>query len=1351
MRGRSNTYWAALALALCALVVAPARARQALVVVRPESNAPPPPGPRLVVQRGHDGAVTAVALSPDGRRAVTCGADGAAILWDVATSRELRRYIVSNKPIRAVAFAPNGRQFATGGDDAVIRVWNVDVVQAPSPGRVTLGSEAPLPLLDGTLPRDTRSAANRQSVGHTDTVTALAYSPAGTRLLSGSRDGSMLLWDIRTGERLHRYGNHSGPVTCVAFSTSGNLVASGGEDRQVCIWTSLPDRPSNVVGLKETPDWETPPFDGPVSAVAISTNSDTRQYELFAATGTKVRTLSADSSRLSNRRFKVESQMDVVEPVRAVLAPGGAKPAGMAGEAGWFIAVTSHHAVVGRLGGNAPETALAFEDTVPEAGAAGFCGATGTLITGMSNGAAVCRAIGSDAGSRKVTRLEGRSQDLRTAAITPDGSRLFLLPDTPTKTVPAWDLRSGQPDVTTFTHAANVTSIYCPAGVPKLICGLQNGQTVVWNLERNAPSWTIPAASPASPVTAVVMDIKGGRIFRGTADGALEAWDVHRRRRLVRIVSGVGVSALALTRVGNVAELAVLRGTEVLLHTVTVASPPKGKGQKAAPKGALPIVVTKATLPFNDSKPGSSAANAIAFDPSGKLLAAGGADGLVRLYNLGQKRAVTFSIGNRLATDPDLTAIRSIAFTRDGKTIVTGSDNGEVSEWSTSNARRLSHPQDHQGPVTSVAMGVIATQEYRCTASEDGTARLQPVGQPSPTAAITWFGDGKWVVQDSGQRFDAEQGGEDLVGLHYVWNNDPITLPQMAREFYEPGLLGDALFRPNVVRRVADLGSVLPYPDVEITPSTLAPEVNLTLRERGSGGIGAVSVLLNGKLVKDFPREDMLADASGLVRRKVDLRDAAGWSASGQNILRVEASNRQGSLTRFEEKAIPTPANLPVAAASAGNEPRVFILGVGISNYAKNTGRNGALRILPYSDGDARDVCRALAMAAHGMLGTDEKDTTRVVTTLLTTAPNSSSPTKGNIEAAFETIRKQARPDDYVIVYLSGHGKSDADPTMQDPEYYFYTADVDPSRLTDPLLARDENIRAAISSAELAKYLGSISASHCTVFIDSCASGAVGQYLNKAWYKASGQGNFLTACSANQQTFETPGWNHSMMALSLLMVLAGEGGTKASIGIDQLLTNTAVVMADLGRALPGQSTPVPARRFPGKSYEFGYIEPEQRNEIARRLPPIIAAPRIATTSDDQDQDSLASNIGRRLGQLSTAKRGAGQSPNGRFVYLDTRLALDHAIKPSVALAPKGSRISVTISFERDGRAFGKRQHHEWPAGEVPARVAATIAATVVGSAKRSAVAPPSRPAARHTRDVARAGARMTAAGSRRPH
>jgi WD40 repeat protein len=74
--------------------------------------------------------------------------------------------------------------------------------------------------------------------GHRDLVTSLSWSPDGTRLASGSLDGTVQVREFATGRLLFSYTRHRAPVRAVAWSPDGARLASAGADGSLHIWNA---------------------------------------------------------------------------------------------------------------------------------------------------------------------------------------------------------------------------------------------------------------------------------------------------------------------------------------------------------------------------------------------------------------------------------------------------------------------------------------------------------------------------------------------------------------------------------------------------------------------------------------------------------------------------------------------------------------------------------------------------------------------------------------------------------------------------------------------------------------------------------------------------------------------------------------------------------------------------------------------------------------------------------------------------------------------------------------------------------------------------------------------------------
>ncbi|HUG20586.1 MAG TPA: DUF4019 domain-containing protein, partial [Planctomycetaceae bacterium] len=81
-----------------------------------------------------------------------------------------------------------------------------------------------------------KSDLPRQIAGHEANVRSLAFSPDGTRLLSSSDNGMLLMHDVATGRQLREFSGHNRSIRSVSFSADGTRVLSSGWDNTIRLW-----------------------------------------------------------------------------------------------------------------------------------------------------------------------------------------------------------------------------------------------------------------------------------------------------------------------------------------------------------------------------------------------------------------------------------------------------------------------------------------------------------------------------------------------------------------------------------------------------------------------------------------------------------------------------------------------------------------------------------------------------------------------------------------------------------------------------------------------------------------------------------------------------------------------------------------------------------------------------------------------------------------------------------------------------------------------------------------------------------------------------------------------------------
>jgi WD40 repeat protein len=72
--------------------------------------------------------------------------------------------------------------------------------------------------------------------GNTEPVSAVAFSPDGSRILTGSGDKTARLWDAATGEPVATLAGHTAAIHSVAFSPDGSRILTGSGDKTARLW-----------------------------------------------------------------------------------------------------------------------------------------------------------------------------------------------------------------------------------------------------------------------------------------------------------------------------------------------------------------------------------------------------------------------------------------------------------------------------------------------------------------------------------------------------------------------------------------------------------------------------------------------------------------------------------------------------------------------------------------------------------------------------------------------------------------------------------------------------------------------------------------------------------------------------------------------------------------------------------------------------------------------------------------------------------------------------------------------------------------------------------------------------------
>jgi WD40 repeat protein len=201
---------------------------------------------RLRTIPAHFNPVSAASFSPDGARLFTSGFDGTVKIWDPRTGQPMGALAGHNQRVGGVHIFADGALAVTGGDHT-IRVWHLPdgralrTIDAESPQvfavDVSPDGKSIVAGLAGLARVFSLEGAPLASLPHGgQRVLSVAFSPDGSRIVTGGDDGTVKIWLAADGSLGRTLQGHTGAVDRVAVAPDGQLLASASDDHTVKLW-----------------------------------------------------------------------------------------------------------------------------------------------------------------------------------------------------------------------------------------------------------------------------------------------------------------------------------------------------------------------------------------------------------------------------------------------------------------------------------------------------------------------------------------------------------------------------------------------------------------------------------------------------------------------------------------------------------------------------------------------------------------------------------------------------------------------------------------------------------------------------------------------------------------------------------------------------------------------------------------------------------------------------------------------------------------------------------------------------------------------------------------------------------
>ena len=238
-------------------------------------------------------AVWGVAVTVDGKRAVSASNDGTLKVWNLESGETLRTLEGHPDPVYGVVVTADGKRAVSASVDQTLKVWDLESghalrtlkghsfavtsVTVTADGRRTVSAS-----LDETLKVwDTESGRVLHTLeGHSDSVIGVAVTADGKRAVSASYDQSLKVWDLEGGRELRTLKGHSSAIYGVAVTADGKWAVSASKDKTLKVWDleggwelrTLEGHSSAVNGVAVTLDWR--------GAVSVSEDQTLKVWDL---------------------------------------------------------------------------------------------------------------------------------------------------------------------------------------------------------------------------------------------------------------------------------------------------------------------------------------------------------------------------------------------------------------------------------------------------------------------------------------------------------------------------------------------------------------------------------------------------------------------------------------------------------------------------------------------------------------------------------------------------------------------------------------------------------------------------------------------------------------------------------------------------------------------------------------------------------------------------------------------------------------------------------------------------------------------------------------------------------------
>ncbi|MFH1197783.1 MAG: NB-ARC domain-containing protein [bacterium] len=327
--------------------------------------------------------------------------------------------------------------------------------------------------------------------GHTDTVSSVSITPDGKRAVSGSWDKTLRVWDIESGECLRTLEGHTDDVSSLSITPDGKRAVSGSWDKTLRVWDieigeclrTLEGHTGTVSSVSIIPDGK--------RAVSGSWDKSLRVWEIES--GECLRTLEGHTRGVSSVSITPDGKRAVSGSFDRTLRV-------------WEIESSECLRTIER------HTDGVFSISITPDGKRAVSGSWDKSLRVWEIESGEC-----------LRTLERYTDDVSSLSITPDGKRAVW--GSLDKTLRVWDIESGECVRTLEGHTDGVSSVSITPDGKRAISGSLDKTLRVWDMESGGCFRTLEGHTDC--VWSISITPNGKRAVSGSWDKTLRVWDIE--------------------------------------------------------------------------------------------------------------------------------------------------------------------------------------------------------------------------------------------------------------------------------------------------------------------------------------------------------------------------------------------------------------------------------------------------------------------------------------------------------------------------------------------------------------------------------------------------------------------------------------------------------------------------------------------------------------------------------------------------------------------------------------------------------------------------------------------------------